>query len=104
MIENLRVYPERMQENLDLTGGLYEAQRVLLALVEKGVPRQQGYVLVQRNAMKVWEDRVDFRAALKGDAEVRGVLSGEEIDRCFALEYHLKHVDTIFERVFGTGP
>jgi adenylosuccinate lyase len=67
------------------------------------VPRQQGYVLVQRNAMKVWEERVDFRTALKGDAEVRGVLTAEEIDRCFALEYHLKHVDTIFERVFGTG-
>ena len=100
MIENLRVYPARMQENLDLTGGLYEAQRVLLALVSKGVARQQGYVFVQRNAMKVWEEKVDFRTALKRDPDVRKVLSDAEIDACFALEYHLKNVDTIFERVF----
>jgi adenylosuccinate lyase len=101
MIENLRVYPERMQENLDQTGGLYEAQRVLLALVEKGVARQQGYVYVQRNAMKVWEEKVDFRTALKADPEVSKLLTVAEIDACFALGYHLKHVDTIFARVFG---
>ncbi len=101
MIENLRVYPERMKENLELTGGLYEAQRVLLALVGKGVPRQDGYVLVQRNAMKVWEEKVDFRTALKGDADVARVLTAAEIDACFAVDYHLKHVDTIFRRVFG---
>ncbi|MGB8929988.1 MAG: adenylosuccinate lyase [Anaeromyxobacteraceae bacterium] len=103
MIENLRVYPARMKENLDLTGGLYEAQRVLLALVGKGVGRQQGYVYVQRNAMKVWEEKVDFRTALKADPDVRAALSDAEIDACFALEYHLKHVDTIFARVFGAG-
>ena len=103
MIENLRVYPERMKENLDLTGGLYEAQRVLLALVGKGVGRQEGYVYVQRNAMKVWEEKVDFRTALKRDPDVRKVLSEAEVDACFALEYHLKHVDTIFRRVFGEG-
>ena len=103
MIENLRVYPERMQENLDLTGGLYEAQRVLLALVGKGIGRQEGYVFVQRNAMKVWEEKIDFRTALKGDPDVRRVLSDAEIDACFAVEYHLKHVDTIFRRVFGEG-
>jgi adenylosuccinate lyase len=101
MVENLRIYPERMRENLDLTGGLYEAQRVLLALVGKGVGRQEGYVFVQRNAMKVWEEKVDFRTALKRDPDVRRVLSEAEIDACFALEYHLKHVDTIFRRVFG---
>ena len=101
MIENLRVYPARMQENLDQTGGLYEAQRVLLALVEKGVARQEGYVFVQRNAMKVWEEKVDFRTALKADAEVSRLLTAAEIDACFALEHHLKHVDTIFARVFG---
>jgi len=101
MIENLRVYPERMRENLDQTGGLYEAQRVLLALVGKGVARQEGYVHVQRNAMKVWEEKVDFRTALKRDPDVKRVLSDAEIDACFALEYHLKHVDTIFRRVFG---
>ena len=103
MIENLRVYPARMQENLDQTGGLYEAQRVLLALVGKGVGRQEGYVYVQRNAMKVWEEKVDFRTALKGDPDVRKALSEAEIDACFALEYHLKHVDTIFARVFGVA-
>ncbi|HSM91446.1 MAG TPA: adenylosuccinate lyase [Anaeromyxobacteraceae bacterium] len=103
MIENLRVYPERMRENLDLTGGLYEAQRVLLALVGKGVGRQEGYVYVQRNAMKVWEAKVDFRTALKGDPDVRKALTEAEIDACFALEYHLKHVDTIFARVFGAA-
>jgi adenylosuccinate lyase len=101
MIDGLRVYPERMRENLELTGGLHEAQRVLLALVDKGVARQEAYVYVQRNAMKVWEERVDFRTALKRDPDVRRALSEPEIDACFALEYHLKHVETIFERVFG---
>ncbi|HET9595751.1 MAG TPA: adenylosuccinate lyase [Anaeromyxobacteraceae bacterium] len=101
MIDGLRVYPERMRENLALTGGLQEAQRVLLALVEKGVARQEAYVHVQRNAMKVWEEGVDFRTALKRDADVTRALSTQEIDACFALEYHLKHVDTIFRRVFG---
>ena len=101
MIDNLRVYPERMRENLDRTGGLYEAQRVLLALVGKGVARQEGYVYVQRNAMKVWEEKVDFRTALKRDPDVRRVLSEEEIDGCFALDYHLKHVDMIFRRGLG---
>jgi adenylosuccinate lyase len=101
MIDGLRVYPERMRENLELTGGLQEAQRVLLALVDRGVARQEAYVYVQRNAMKVWEERVDFRTALKRDADVRRALSESEVDACFALEYHLKHVDTIFQRVFG---
>jgi len=101
MVEGLRVYPERMRENLELTGGLHEAQRVLLALVGKGVARQEAYVHVQRNAMKVWEEKVDFRTALKRDPDVKRVLSGAEIDACFALDYHLKHVDTIFRRVFG---
>jgi adenylosuccinate lyase len=103
MIEDLRVYPDRMRENLAQTGGLYEAQRVLLALVGKGTPRQEGYVLVQRNAMKVWEEKVDFRTALKRDAEVKKALGDAEIDACFAEDHHLKHVDTIFERVFGKG-
>jgi adenylosuccinate lyase len=101
MIDGLRVYPARMRENLELTGGLQEAQRVLLALVGKGVARQEAYVYVQRNAMKVWEEKVDFRSALKRDPEVKRALSDAEIDACFALEYHLKHVDTIFGRVFG---
>jgi len=101
LVEDLRVYPERMRENLELTGGLYDAGRVLLALVEKGLPRQEGYVLVQRNAMKVWEEKVDFRTALKRDPEVGKVLSPEEIDACFDLGHHLHEVDTIFRRVLG---
>jgi len=101
MIENLRVYPERMRQNLEATGGLFEAQRVLLALVGKGVARQEAYVHVQRNAMRVWEEKVDFQTALKRDPDVKRVLSDAEIEACFAVEYHLKHVDTIFERVFG---
>ncbi len=101
MVENLRVYPERMKENLDLTGGLYEAQRVLLALVSKGVPRQEAYVHVQRNAMKVWEEKVDFQSALKRDPDVKEALGDAGIEACFDLGYHLKHVETIFRRVFG---
>jgi adenylosuccinate lyase len=101
MIENLRVYPERMKENLELTGGLFDTGRVLVALVNKGVGRQEGYVHVQRNAMKVWEQGVDFRSALKADPDVKRALTDAEIDACFDLEHHLKHVDTIFARVFG---
>jgi adenylosuccinate lyase len=101
LIENLRVYPERMRENLEATGGLYETGRVLLALVNKGVARQEGYVHVQRNALKVWEEKVDFRTALKADPDVSRVLTAAEIDACFALDHHLRRVDYIFKRVFG---
>jgi adenylosuccinate lyase len=101
MVENLRVYPERMRENLELTGGLYDTGRVLLALVAKGVARQEAYGHVQRNAMKVWEEKVDFRSALKKDPDVRRALSEQEIDACFDLEHHLGKVDFIFDRVFG---
>ena len=83
MIDGLRVYPARMRENLELTGGLQEAQRVLLALVGKGVARQEAYVYVQRNAMKVWEEKVDFRTALKRDPDVRRVLSDADVDAIF---------------------
>ena len=101
LIENLRVHPERMRENLEATGGLYETGRVLVALVNKGVPRQEAYGYVQRNAMKVWEERVDFRTALKGDPDVSRHLGEGEIDACFALDHHLRRVDYIFKRVFG---
>jgi adenylosuccinate lyase len=90
-----------MKENLELTGGLFDTGRVLVALVNKGVGRQEGYVHVQRNAMKVWEQGVDFRTALKADPDVKRVLTDAEIDACFDLQHHLKHVDTIFARVFG---
>jgi len=101
LIENLRVHPERMRENLEATGGLYETGRVLVALVNKGVPRQEAYGYVQRNAMKVWEEKVDFRTALKGDPDVSRHLGEGEIDACFALDHHLRRVDYIFKRVFG---
>jgi adenylosuccinate lyase len=100
MMENLRIYPERMRENMEATGGLYEAQRVLLALISKGVARQEAYVYVQRNAMKVWEENVDFLTALQADPDVKRVLTDEQIAACFRAQYHMKHVDTIFGRVF----
>jgi len=101
MIGDLRVYPARMRENLELTGGLYDAGRVLLALVGKGVGRQEAYGFVQRNAMKVWEEKVDFRTALKRDPDVRRHLSESEVDACFDLAHHLRHVDEIFRRTLG---
>ncbi|MCU0911919.1 MAG: adenylosuccinate lyase [Rhodobacteraceae bacterium] len=103
VIENLVVYPENMQRNLDRLGGLVHSQRVLLALTQKGVSREGAYALVQRNAMKVWEQGADFMAELKADPDVRAVLSEAEIEEKFDLGYHLKHVDTIFARVFGEG-
>ncbi len=95
------VYPENMQRNLDRLGGLVHSQRVLLALTQKGVSREDAYRLVQRNAMKVWEQGADFRSELKADDEVRAALSEAEIDEKFDMGYHTKHVDTIFARVFG---
>ncbi|GHA14219.1 adenylosuccinate lyase [Devosia pacifica] len=105
VIKNLLVYPENMQRNLDLLGGLHNSQRVLLALTQAGFSREDSYALVQRNAMKVWELREDrtgkFAQFLKEDSEV--TLSDEQIDAMFDEGYHLKHVDTIFSRVFGAN-
>jgi adenylosuccinate lyase len=101
LIENLLVYPENMMKNLNLMRGLIFSQRVLLELANKGASREDAYAMVQRNAMKVWEEGKDFQAELLADAEVRGYLSAEEITAAFDLNYHLKHVDTIFTRVFG---
>lgn len=101
LIENLVVYPENMMKNLNLMRGLVFSQRVLLELARKGASREKAYALVQRNAMKVWEEGKDFREELLGDSEVRSYLSSEEIDNAFDLAYHFKHVDTIFARVFG---
>jgi len=100
LIDKLVVYPEAMQRNLDRLGGLVHSQRVLLALTQKGVSREDAYALVQRNAMKVWEAGADFRAELKADPDVAAVLSAAEIDEKFDLAYHTKAVDTIFARVF----
>ena len=103
VIDRLVVYPERMRENLEMTRGLIFSQRVLLALTQKGMSREVAYRVVQRNAMKVWEEGADFRALLEGDPEVTALLAPEEIAELFDLGYHLRHVDTIFARVFGNG-
>ena len=101
LIDRLIVYPENMRRNLDRLGGLVNSQRFLLALTQKGASREEAYRLVQRNAMPVWRGEGDFKTLLTKDAEVRRYLSEEEIAKEFDLDYHLKHVDTIFERVFG---
>src|SRR5919204_1785620 len=101
VVDKLVVYPENMQKNLDRLGGLVHSQRVLIALTQKGVAREDAYRLVQRNAMKVWQGASDFLALLKADPDVRAALSEAEIREKFDLAYHTKHVDTIFGRVFG---
>ena len=101
-IDRLVVYPERMQANLDRLGGLVHSQRVLIALTQKGASREDAYRLVQRNAMKVWQGQGDFLALLKSDPEVARFLDESALESCFDLDHHLKHVDTIFARVFGT--
>ena len=101
VIEKLVIYPETMLANMNKFRGLIHSQRVLLALTQKGVSREDAYRLVQRNAMKVWEEGRDFREELLADADVRAAMSETEIDEKFDLGYHTKHVDTIFQRVFG---
>ncbi len=101
VIDKLLIYPENMQKNLDRLGGLVHSQRVMLALTQKGVSREDSYRLVQRNAMPVWRGEGDFLTLLKADADVTKALTPAEIEVCFDLGYHFKHVDTIFKRVFG---
>ena len=101
VIDKLIVYPENMRKNLDRLGGLVHSQRVLLALTQKGVAREDAYRLVQRNAMKVWEAGGDFLKLLKADKDVRKHLSDKELAANFDLDFHFSHVDTIFRRVFG---
>lgn len=101
LIDNLVVYPENMMRNLNLMRGLIFSQRVLLKLATAGASREKAYELVQRNAMKVWEQGKDFQEELLADSEVRGFLPEDEVREAFDLNYHLKHVDTIFTRVFG---
>ena len=101
VIEKLLVYPDNMMANLNKFRGLVHSQRVLLALTQAGVSREDAYRLVQRNAMKVWEEGKDFLEELLADKEVRDALSEAEIREKFNLDYHTKHVDTIFRRVFG---
>jgi adenylosuccinate lyase len=101
VIDKLVVYPEAMRKNLDRLGGLIHSQRVLLALAQKGVARDDAYALVQRNAMPVWRGEGEFLELLKADKDVSKVLSVQDLEALFDLGYHLKHVDTIFERVFA---
>jgi adenylosuccinate lyase len=101
VIDKLVVYPANMKKNLDLLGGLVHSQRVLLALTQKGVAREDAYRLVQRNAMKVWEGGGDFLSLLKADKELRKHLSDKELAANFDMDFHFAHVDTIFRRVFG---
>src|ERR1700720_2264122 len=101
LVDKLLVYPENMRRNLDRLGGLVHSQRVLLALTQKGSPREDAYRLVQRNAMKAWQEGGDFQSLLVADPDVRKYLSEAEIAENFDLGYHFKEVDTIFTRVFG---
>ena len=101
VIEKLVVYPDQMQKNLDKLGGLINSQRILLELTQKGMSREDSYEAVQRNAMPVWLEGKDFKALLKNDSKIRAFLNEDEIEELFKPDFHFKHVETIFERVFG---
>jgi len=101
VVENLLVYPEDMQKNIDQLGGLIFSQRVLLALTQAGVSRENSYLFVQRNAMKVWEQGADFLTELKGDSDVTAKINAGELEELFDIGYHTKNVNVIFKRVFG---
>ncbi len=105
VIDKLLIYPDRMQKNLDRMGGLVHSQRVLLALTQAGASREHSYLLVQRNAMRVWESdgQLSLLELLKADADVTARLSDAQLTELFDLGYHMKHVDTIFDRVFGAA-
>ncbi len=103
LVDKLVIYPDNMIANMNKFRGLVHSQRVLLALTQAGVSREDAYRLVQRNAMKVWEQDADFKKELLADAEVTAALSADQIEEKFDLGYHTKHVDTIFGRVFGAG-
>jgi len=101
VVDKLIVYPERMKENMDRTRGLVHSQRVLLALTQAGSAREDAYRLVQRNAMRAWNGEGALLDLLKADKDVVAKVPVAELEKLFDLEYHLKHVDTIFTRVFG---
>mgnify|MGYP000262276116 CR=1 FL=1 len=103
IIKGLRVYPEKMRENMELTRGLYHSQGLMLRLIEKGLSRQEAYSTVQRRAMEAWEEGKDFFELVRSDETIRKFLSEEEIKEAFSLKYHLEHVNFIFRRVFGEG-
>jgi adenylosuccinate lyase len=101
VVEQLVVYADRMKGNLDSLGGLVFSQRVLLALTQKGMSREEAYAAVQRNAMEAWRGNASFLALCRADKEIRQFLSDDELVALFDMGYHTKHVDTIFKRVFG---
>ena len=103
MIDKMVVYPEQMERNLNQMGGLHNSQRVLLELTQAGMSREDAYRVVQRNAMDAWRDHLSFLDQLKADAEIGKYLSSETLESLFDLEYHTRHVDTIFSRVFDTA-
>ncbi len=100
ILKGLVVHKENMLENLNRTKGLFFSQQVLMKMAEKGVERQEAYVMVQRNAMKVWERNQDFKSLIQADKDIAGVLDANEIEEIFQLNYHLKYIDQIFDRVF----
>lgn len=99
IVKNLTVYPENMKRNMDRTLGLIYSQRVLLALIDKGMSREEAYDTVQPRAMEAWEKQVQFRSLIEQDEKIAGMLNEAEIDDCFDYNYHIKHVDMIFERL-----
>lgn len=99
IVKNLLVYPENMKKNMERTFGLIYSQRVLLALIDKGMTREEAYDLVQPKAMEAWERQVPFRSLLEADERITSRLTKEELDDCFDYRHHLKHVDTIFARL-----
>ena len=101
VLDRLTVYPENMRRNLGLTGGLFFSQQVMLALARKGLSREDAYRLVQRNAMRAWSEGSQLQGLLQQDPEVTQRLDSEELAAIFNINYHLKHVDTIFSQVFG---
>jgi adenylosuccinate lyase len=103
ILEGLRVFPERMRRNLEATHGVIFSQQVLLALARKGATREVAYRVVQRHAMRAWEEGTDFKALLLADPEVTRYLAPAEIENCFDLGYHLRHLDAIYARV-GLAP
>lgn len=103
ILDGLHVYPKKMKDNMSKSYGLYNSQRVMIALIDKSLTREDAYSIVQRNAMKSWKSGIEFKKLLLKDKEVKKYLTAKEIENIFDLDYYLKHVDYIFKRVFGTS-
>ena len=100
VIKNIGVNEERISENLDRLNGLIYSQRILLSLTQKGISREKSYEIVQKNASKSWDTRSDFKKIIMDDEDIKEIMKVEEINELFSLEYHLKHVDFIYKKVF----